>query len=231
MFDKIKAFWALQKISFYISYEMAYKASLNNMNFTKKNYLLSKIFNRPAEYIDSVCNVYNHDYTTSGGEPIWVVELDTSDYVDAAAVIPVIARIGLVAPFVTNVINLATKDHVGYMIIIPSTFKNVDEKVKKFLIGHEIGHIESGHMFQIKNGTVSRKISREYEADLFGMKFAGIEDPSEMKRIFEEMFSIIFSTTFSSIGRLKKYNNDEDIKFFIDNWGSVQKRIQFLINK
>jgi hypothetical protein len=230
MFDKIKSFWTFQKIAFHISYEMAYKATLNNMNFTKKNYLLSKIFDRAAEYIDSLyCT--NWDYITSGGEPIWVVELDPSDYVDAAAVIPVITRIGLVAPFVTNVINLATKDHVGYIIIIPSTFKDVDEKVKKFLIGHEIGHIESGHMFQIKNGTVSRKISREYEADLFGMKFAGIEDPSEMKRIFEEMFSIVFRTTFSSIGRLEKYNNDKDIKFFIDNWGSVQKRIQFLINK
>ena len=230
MFDKFKTNLIINKISFWTSWNIAYDAELNKNNVIKKNYLLNNIFSRPSEFIKSNGNLGKPDYTTSGGMPIWIVELNPRDYFDAAIVLPIISKIGMISPFVTNVINVATGEIVGYMVIIPDTLKCVDDKIYNFVIGHEIGHVECGHFSRLKSGSVSKNINSEYEADLFGMNFAGIKDTSEMNIIFEKMFSIILKTTLSTIRRLNKYNNDEDITSIIKNWTSVKKRIQFLIN-
>ena len=230
MFEKFKANLIINKITFLTTYKVSYNVEVNKNNVIKKNYLLNSIFSRPSEFIKSNGKLGKPDYTTSDGMPIWIVELNPRDYLDAAIVLPIISKIGMVSPFVTDVTNVVTGKNVGYMVVIPDTLKCTDDKVYKFVIGHEIGHIECDHLSRLKSGSVSKNINFEYEADKFGMNFAGIKDTSEMNIIFEKMFSIIFKTTFSTIRRLNKYNNDEDITFIIKNWTPVKKRIRFLIN-
>lgn len=230
MFEQIKANLVINKVSFWTSWKVSYNAELNKNNVIKKNYLLNKIFSRPSEFIKSNGNLGKPDYTTSGGMPIWIVELNPKDYLDAAMVLPIISRIGMISPFVTDITNVATGKNIGYIIVIPDTLKWAGDKVYNFVIGHEIGHIEYGHINRLKSGSVSKNINSEYEADRFGMNFVGIKDTSEINIIIEKMFSIILKTTFSTITRLNKYNNDEDIIFIIKNWTSVKKRIRFLIN-
>lgn len=230
MFEQIKANLVINKVSFWTSWKVSYDAELNKNNVIKKNYLLNKIFSRPSEFIKTNGNLGKSDYTTSGGKPIWIVELNPRDYLDAAIALPIISKIGMISPFVTDVTNVATGENVGYMIVIPDTLKCDGDKVYNFVIGHEIGHVECDHLSRLKSGSVSKKISSEYEADLFGMNFAGIKYTSEMNIIFEKMFYIILKTTFSTIRRLNKYDNDEDIIFLIKNWTLVKKRTKNLIN-
>ena len=230
MFEKFKADLIINKISFWTSWKVLYNVELNKNNVIKKNYLLNNIFLKPSEFIKSNGNIGKPDYTTSGGMPIWIVELNPRDYLDAAMVLPIISRIGMISPFVTDVTNVATGKNIGYIIVIPDTLKCGGDKVYNFVIRHEIGHIEYGHINRLKSGSVSKNINSEYEADRFGMNFVGIKDTSEINIIIEKMFSIILKTTFSTITRLNKYNNDEDIIFIIKNWTSVKKRIRFLIN-
>ena len=162
MFEKIKV-WFMLKI-------MSIKFAIKIINInrvvkspTLRSVVYHKIFKKVNDAIET--ENFSADYFIDN-HPVWVDYYENNEWEYVGLVCPGIANLGVVSPFVVKVKNSLTDVAVGYLIILPTSFKD-DPELEKFVIHHELGHIYFGDLENTEVGECIHDDEKEFRANRF----------------------------------------------------------------
>ena len=163
MFNKIKAWFYAQLMS------IKFTLKIINVNRAVKSPTLRstvyhKIFKKINEAIDTG-NYNSADYFIDS-QPVWVDYYESDAWEFVGLICPGIANLGVVSPFVIKVKNSFTNVGIGYLIIMPTSFKTNDE-LEKFVIYHELGHVYFGDIEKTEIGECVHALFKEFRANRY----------------------------------------------------------------
>lgn len=206
MFSKLLYYFRTNVIGFWY----AYTTTKNSQNRIYNDCVIQNLIRRPNNYISYGYeeSMKDCDYTING-KPVWVEIIPDNEFLNIKQIFSSLSLLSAITPFTSPLIDVVENSIFGYMIIIPNSFAN-DNTLKKFIIGHELGHIEYNHI-EDNNASnlpsVVNDIKKEIAADKYSRQFTGFDEKTCIICL-ERMYYRSLATTIDNIPQLyKKYKN------------------------
>lgn len=225
MFDKLKYFINMNVIGFWYSFYTNYMKGIMKNNYFG---IAPGIFNRPSKHLMGL-DGGESDYIIND-YPVWVESIGSTEVLSLGNSFPNLIRMGLISPFCTELFD--TRDQrklLGYIILIPFEYYNIDQKVYEFVLGHELGHISNNHLANA-NSKFINDVNKEIEADYFSLTRyqGGYLTVDDCIVGINKIAEISITSTIKNIPQLKKiYGNkiDEIVVRFMKYNKSFKKRL------